>query len=108
MHEASLRFLANGTVRERKIAAFTTMNPEFIVNFNKRYQESLVVSLNAIQLLITTGYIQFDENIKLIKPFEIDDSFGKRASRILRAIKNLAALLSSSDEELYLNLRVKL
>jgi hypothetical protein len=108
MHDATLRFLAKGTVRERKIAAFTTMNPEFIANFDKRFEDSLVVSINAIQLLIAAGYVSFDGDIKLVKPFEIDDSFGKRAATIHRAVKNLTALLSSSAEELYLNLRVKL
>jgi hypothetical protein len=108
MHDASLRFLAKANVRERKIAAFASMNPDFIANFDMRFEESLVVSVNAIQLLISTGHVRFDGNIELIKPFEIDDSFGKRAAVIERAVKNLAALLSSSAEELYLNLRVKL
>lgn len=108
MHEASLRFLASANVRERKIAAFVTTNPEFIVNFDKRFDDSLTLSLNAIQLLISLGYIKFDGNIKILKRFDIDDSFGKRAKLIQRAIKNLVVLLSSSSEELYLNLRVKL
>jgi hypothetical protein len=108
MHDASLRFLAKTNVRERKVAAFASMNPDFIANFDMRFEESLVVSINAIQLLISTGHVQFGDNIELVRPFEINDDFGKRAAVIERAVKNLAALLSSSAEELYLNLRVKL
>lgn len=108
MHDASLRFLAKANVRERRIAAFVSMNPDFIANFDMRFEESLVVSVNAIQLLISTGYVRFDGSIQLMKSFELDESFGKRAAIIERAVKNLAALLSSSAEELYLNLRVKL
>lgn len=108
MHEATLRFLAKGNVRARQIAAFTSLDPEFIVNFNERFQQSLVVTLNALQLLICIGYLQYDGIFKLIKIFEIDEKFGKRAELIRRAAPNISILLMSGDDELYLNLRVKL
>ncbi len=108
MHEATLRFLAKGSVRPRQIAAFASMNPEFIMNFSKRYEDSLVVSINAIQYLISTEHVDLTNNVKLVKPFTIDDSFGQKASLLTRATRNLSELLSSTEEELYLNLRVKL
>jgi hypothetical protein len=108
MHDSTLRFLAKGNVRERQVAAFASMNPEFIANFDKRYQDSLVVSLNAMQLLISLGYVEFDGELNLVKPFLIDRGFGKQALLIERSAKNMSALLSSSAAELYLNLRVTL
>jgi hypothetical protein len=108
MHEATLRFLANGRVRERQVAAFTSARPDLVANFSKRYADSLVASLNAVQLLIGLGYAEYDDELTLHTPFEITPEFGKRASLIEKASKNISALLTSSDEELYLNFRVKL
>jgi len=108
MHESTLRFLAKGNVRERQVAAFASMNPEFVANFDKRFQDSLVVSVNAIQLLISLGYAKLEQRLRLIKPFLIDQEFGKQALLIERSAKNMSALLSSTDDELYLNLRVTL
>jgi len=108
MHDSTLRFLAKGNVRERQVAAFASMNPEFIANFDKRFQDSLVVSLNAIQFLISLGYVKLEDSLNLVRPFVIDQEFGKQALLIERSTKNMSALLSSSDDELYLNLRVTL
>lgn len=108
MHESTLRFLAKGNVRERKVAAFVSMNPEFVANFDKRYRESLGTTLNAIQLLIELGHVRFDGQLLLVKELLVDDTFGKQAQLMVRAAKNIAALLSSDDDELYLNFRVKL
>jgi hypothetical protein len=108
MHDMTIRFLANGKVRERQIAAFTSMRPEFVANFDKRYFNSFIVSINAIQLLLSAGYVEFDGQVNLVQPLEVDKEFGKRGLLIAKAAKNISALLASSDDELYLNLRVKL
>ena len=108
MHDSTLRFLAKQNVRGRRVAAFASMNPEFVANFDKRYQDSLVVSLNSIQFLISLGYVRFDGGLELVKVFRIDENFGKQALLIERAAKNMSALLASTEDELYLNLRVKL
>ena len=108
MHEATLRYLANGNVRARRAAAFAIEYPEFIVNFDKRFDDSLVVSLNAIQFLTETKHVEFAGSLNLLRSLKIDSSYGKRALLIERASKNISALLSSADAELYLNLRVKL
>lgn len=108
MHDSTLRFLAKGNVRERQVAAFASMNPEFVANFDMRFQDSLVVSLNAIQFLISLGYVKLEDGLRLVKPFLIDQEFGKQALLIERSTKNMSALLSSTDDELYLNLRVTL
>jgi len=108
MHDATLRFLANGRVRERQVAAFTSARPDLIANFNERFVDSLVTNLNAVQLLITLGLARYDGELTLLQPFKVTPEFGKRAALIEKASKNISALLSSSDEDLYLNFRVKL
>lgn len=108
MHEATIRFLAKGNVKARQVAAFSSLDPEFVANFNERFQQSLVVTMNALQLLMELGYLEYDGNFRLLKTFEIDEEFGKRTQLIARAARNISTLLMSSDDELYLNLRVKL
>lgn len=108
MHEPTVSFLSNKTTRHREVAALASSHPEFIANFNDRYRSSLVVSVNAIQLLIHLGYAELRDDLRLMTPMNIDKSFGKRALRINKASERVAMLLESSVVELYLNFRVKL
>lgn len=108
MHEKTVSFLGNGVTRRREAAALASSHPEVIANFNDRYKSSLVVSVNAIQLLIYLGYAELGDHLVLTTPINIDKSFGKRASRIDKASEKVAALLESPVEELYLNFRVQL
>jgi len=79
---------------------------DLFANFRQRFENSLVVTLNTIQLLVETGHIQFNQDIEALTPLELNQNFGSRALKIEKAASNLAALLESSEEELYLNLRV--
>lgn len=108
MHESTLRFLAKANVRERRMAAFVSTNPELAANFDERYQQSIVLTLNAIQFLIASGYARYNGDLEAARDFIVDESFGKRAALIERASKNIVALLDGNSSELYLNLRVKL
>lgn len=108
MHEATISFLSRGNVRQREAAALTSVRPELFINFNDRFQSSLIVSLNAIQLLIHLKYVRFAVDIYPDRPMLPSSEFGKRASRIFKATPNIAALLSSSVDELYLNFRIQL
>lgn len=106
MHEATVKFLGNGNVRQRQIAALVTMRADLFANFRQRYESSLVVTLNTIQLLVESGHIRFERDVILLRSLDVNKAFGMRASRIEKASTNLAALLESSEEELYLNMRV--
>ena len=98
----------NGRIAKRESAALVAHRPDLFANFNSRFAEGLAVSVNAIQLIVATGYANFDGKLVLIKPLEIDASFGKRAQRIAKAADHIAALLASPVDELYLNFRVQL
>lgn len=108
MHKPTVSFLSSGSTRRREAAALASSHPEFIANFNDRYQSSLVVSVNSIQLLIHLGHAELRELLVLTTPMNIDSNFGKRALRINKASEKVAALLESPVEELYLNFRVQL
>lgn len=106
MHEGTVKFMGNSIVRQRQIAALVAARADLFANFRKRYESSLVVTLNAIQLLVASGHIKFDTEISVARSLSITKDFGSRALRIEKASVNLAALLESSEEELYLNMRV--
>lgn len=108
MHEATMRYLSDARVEYRGSAALAAKHPELFTNFSERYDSSLVTSVNAIQLLIDYKYATFEDGISLKTPLQIDDSFGKRATKINKASKHIAFLLSSPVDELYLNFRVKI
>jgi hypothetical protein len=108
MHDATLAFLSNANIRKREAAAFASVKPEFFANFNNRFQGSLVMSLNAIQLLVHLGHVKLRDDLIPNKPMQIGEDFGKRALRIVKATPNIAALLNGPVEELYLNFRIQL
>ncbi|BCQ22395.1 hypothetical protein NK8_05040 [Caballeronia sp. NK8] len=108
MHDATVKHLGNGSVARRAAATLAASRPDLFINFDSRFTESLVTSVNAIQLVIEAQYVRFDGELVLVNPVEIDPSFGRRAQRITKAAEHIAALLKSPADELYLNFRVKL
>lgn len=108
MHDATISFLSKGNIRKREAAALASTKPEFFVNFNSRFEESLVLSLNAIQLLVHLGYAKLLVDLVPAMGMQIGDEFGRRALRIVKATPNIAALLDSPVDELYSNFRIQL
>jgi hypothetical protein len=108
MHNATVSYLGNGRVAKREATALVAHRPDLFANFNSRFAESLVVTVNAIQLIVAAGYVKFDGKLVLLRPLEIDGSFGKRAQRIAKAANHIAAILASPVDELYLNFRILL
>lgn len=106
MHEGTVRFMGNSLVRHRQIAALVAARADLFANFRQRYESSLVVTLNAIQVLVASEHIRFDKDIRATRSLDVNKKFGTRALKIEKASANLAALLESSEEELYLNMRV--
>lgn len=108
MHAPTVKHLANKINRAREISALTAIRPDFVHNFSQRYHASLSHTINGIQLLHGLSLITYSNIITQSKPFEIDSKFGNRAQLIASASQKIAHLLRSSEEELYLNLRVQL
>lgn len=109
MHKELLLFLCRKNTLFRSITALISAHPELFFNFNRRYESALVTSLNAIQLLIELKLVDYTEGFIYQKQkINIDSSFGERARRIVQASEKISHILNSSEEELYLNLRIKL
>ncbi|MDG0835783.1 three component ABC system middle component [Roseateles saccharophilus] len=108
MHDSTVRQLAKQNVRAREVSALTSTRPDLFLNFNSRFLAGLPPTLNAIQLLAEAKYIAFNGELVLTKPLVFSATIGDRATRIKKAAKNIAALLASPVEELYLNLRIEL
>ncbi|MGE6793248.1 three component ABC system middle component [Pseudomonas guineae] len=108
MHTPTVKYLANGNTRSREIASLTALRPDFVHNFNQRYHASLIHTINGLQLLHGLGLITYNDTISQTKIFESSLAFGKRADLIASASREIYHLLKSSEEELYLNLRVQL
>jgi hypothetical protein len=101
--------LSRATTQIKSIEKLISEKTPLFSNFNKRYYDSLVNSLNAIQLLIETNKIlMIDGKLKNNLPFQYNTSMGKRAEKIFTASQNVSKLLQEKNENLYLNLRIEL
>lgn len=108
MHTPTMKFLANGNTRSREISSFIAIRPDFVHNFSQRYHASLIHTMNGLQLLHSLNLIDYDDTISQTENFKLRPEFGKRAELISNASQEISHLLKSSEEELYLNLRVQL
>jgi hypothetical protein len=108
MHTPTVKYLANGNTRSREVSSLTAIRPDFVHNFSQRYHASLTHTINGLQLLHGLGLIIYDDTIFQTKAFEASPALGKRAELIANASREISHLLKSSEEELYLNLRVQL
>lgn len=108
VHRPTLSYMAHKGTLVRGSAALVSGHPQLFANFNGRFESTLPLSLNSIQLLIHLGYARLGEKIVLKERLNICAEFGQRAHKINQASEKLAEMLSESDEELYLNFRVQL
>jgi len=108
-HQKLLQHLARKTTSIKSIEKIITDQVSYFSNFNKRYMDSLVVTMNSVQYLNDAGYIDISDGVvKLLKPFEYDSKMGRRANSIFKASENISQLLAETENKLYLNLRVEL
>mgnify|MGYP003624778864 FL=1 len=108
-HQKLLQYLARQTTSSKSIEKLISDQVSYFSNFNKRYIDSLVVTMNSVQYLNDAGYIDISGGVvKLLKPFEYDSKMGKRANSIFKASENISKLLAETENKLYLNLRVEL
>lgn len=108
IHQPTLQLLANKRTSIKGSAALASNYPRLLTNFNQRYYSTLPLTLNSIQLLISLNYVEFNNNLELKNLIYVDKEFGDRSIKISKAAPKIAELLQESEEELYLNFRVKL
>lgn len=108
-HQKLLQHLGRKTTKIKSIEKLIAEKTSFFSNFNKRYNDSLALTFNALQYLNDTGYVDVvDGTVILAKPFEYHKNMGSRSNKIFNASENISLLLKERVDKLYLNLRVEL
>lgn len=108
-HQKLLQYLSRKTTKIKSIEKLISDETSYFSNFSERYMDSLVITVNSIQYLNDTGYIEISDGvIKLIKPLEYNEKMGKRAKNFFKASENISSLLTETENKLYLNLRVEI
>ena len=108
-HQELLSFLSNSRSEIKSIEQIISHKINCFSNYNKRYFDNLVLTINSIQFLIDMEYAEFEDgNLLLKKELLFDNRMGNRASKIYKAANNVSKLLSDNSYNLYLNLKVKI
>jgi len=108
-HKELLNYLSNQKTIVNSLDNLIVNKNRCFINFNKRFYQSIVQTINTIQYLNDVEIIKLEKsNIILLKEINYDKKMGKRAEKIYKASKNISNILNESNEKLYLNLRVEL
>ena len=108
-HQELLAYLGNANSDIKSIEQLISHKVNCFSNYNKRYFDSLILTLNSIQYLIDMEYVILkDEQLQLQKELLYDKKMGKRAEKIYKASDNVAKLLTDTPSNLYFNLKVEI
>lgn len=108
-HQELLAYLANPNSDIKSIEQVIAHKINCFSNFNNRYFDSLVLSMNSIQYLIDMEYADLENgSLSLRKELLFDNQMGTRANKIYKASNNVAKLLTDNSSNLYLNLKVEI
>lgn len=102
-------YLARSTTKVMSIEQIIAKQPKYFSNFNDRFYDSLVSSINSLQLLIEIAVIEWsDGNFTVLEKINYEESMGARSKKIFDASKNISTLLNDSTANLYTNLRIQI
>ena len=108
-HKKLLDHLAHSNTRAPGLDKLIIDKTSWFSNFNRRYFDSLPMSLNAIQFLNELELLTLQDNrLKLLQKIEYNTAMGNRSKKIFQASANIATILNDNEEKLYLNLRIEL
>ena len=108
-HSELLDYLARKSTKIQSIEKLIIDKTVCFTNFNKRYYDSLTLTVEAIEYLKDLYYIQIiNGEAMLLKDFNYDNKMGKRAEKIHKTSTNIAKILKDRADNLYLNLRIEL
>lgn len=102
--------LAN--LKVRSIEELIVKSDFALINFNKRFQEKLLLSINSLFLLEQLGLVTINGNKVYYKDKNFDfenKSLGKIAENRIKSANKIASVLKDTlVEDLYLHLRIEL
>ena len=108
-HKDLLQYLARKTTTIQSLEQLLVSHQKCFSNFNARFYDSMLTSINAIQFLVEIAMVDLvDGEIVSVKELDYDPAMGKRAQKIFDASQRIAELLKSDSAHLYTNLRIQL
>jgi len=111
-YKGILEFIKRGNTKVRSIEELIIKKNIAFSNFNRRYLDSLGLSINAVLLLEQLNLIVIDDS-KIVfngEDFDFDErTLGQRAKDVILASGNIAKILLKEDaSSLYLSLRIEI
>ena len=108
-HKQLLNHLCRATTNIQSIDSLIIDKNSHFTNFNKRFNQSIILTINTIQYLNDIENIAIKDNkVVLIKDISYNNEMGKRAEKIYKASANISNILKETNEKLFLNLRIEL
>ena len=108
-HKDLLQHLSRKTTNVHSLEQVIVSHQRCFSNFNARFYDSIIASINAIQFLVEVDMIEVIGNeIVTIEALNYDISMGKRAKKIFDAAPNIAGIFNSDLSSLYTNLRIQI
>jgi hypothetical protein len=104
-----LKYLARKDTNIKSIEQLIVKKPKCFSNFNDRYYDGLLISINSIQFLVEIGVLELVKGeVVLTEKIDYDKSMGNRAKKIFEASSQIAEIIKSDTVNLYTNLRIQL
>jgi Family of unknown function (DUF6521) len=108
-HKGLVKYLSRKNTIVNGVEDLVIQHTQYFSNFNERFFDNLVSSMNAIQFLVDNNLIVFDNgSIKLQKTMKLTPKNSDRLRKVNLASKNISKILKSNEANLYLNLRIQL
>ncbi len=107
-----LKKLTNARIQIRSIEELIIKSDFILSNFNKKYKECIIISLNSIYLLLQLKLVNIRDNKIFYNGYTFDfkeKTLGEKAKIRINASSKLSNILKCTQSaELYLHLRVEL
>lgn len=108
-HSDLTSYLARSTTEVMSVEHIVSKRPQFFSNFNDRFYDGMVASINSLQLLTEITAIDWcDGNFSVSEKIYYEKTMGDRAKKIFDASANISNLLKDDVKNLYTNLRVQI
>jgi len=108
-HSGLTSYLARSTTKVMSVEQIIAKQPKYFSNFNDRFYDGIVASINSLQLLIEIAAIEWsDGHFSVPEKIHYEKSMGARTKKIFGASVNIYNLLKDDAANLYTNLRVQI
>ncbi len=108
-HSELTSYLARSTTKVMSVEQIITKQPKYFSNFNDRFYDGMVASINSLQLLTEIAAIDWsDGHFSVSEQINYEKSMGARSKKIFDAAANISNLLKDDADNLYTNLRVQI